>query len=74
MYKPFSLVCAPAGYGKSMLVSSWIEESKHSSAWLSLSSDENDYRTFLVYMIAAIQKVFPGKLEKTEALVKAPEL
>ena len=74
MYKPFSLVCAPAGYGKSMLVSSWIEENKHPAAWLSLSSDENDYRTFLVYMIAAIQKVFPGKLEKTEALVKAPEL
>ncbi|WP_297795978.1 LuxR C-terminal-related transcriptional regulator [uncultured Eudoraea sp.] len=74
MYKPFSLVCAPAGYGKSMLVSSWIEENKHPAAWLSLSSDENDYRTFLIYMIAAIRKVFPGKLEKAEALVKAPEL
>ena len=37
IYKPYSLVCAPAGYGKSMLVSSWIEESKHPAAWLSLS-------------------------------------
>ena len=74
IYKPFSLVCAPAGYGKSMLVSSWIEENKHPAAWLSLSSDENDYRTFLIYMITAIRKVFPGKLEKTEALVKSPEL
>ncbi|MCO4815323.1 MAG: hypothetical protein KC454_11450 [Flavobacteriales bacterium] len=74
MYKPLSLVCAPAGYGKSMLVSSWIEENKHPTAWLSLSSDEDDYRTFLISMVTAIQKVFPGKLEKTEALVKAPEL
>ena len=74
MYKPFSLVCAPAGYGKSMLISSWIEESKHPSAWLSLSDDENDYRTFIFYMVASIQKIFPGKLKKTEALVNAPEL
>ena len=73
IYKPFSLVCAPAGYGKSMLVSSWIEESKHPSAWLSLSDDENDYRTSL-FLIASIQKVFPGKLDKTESLVNAPEL
>ena len=74
MYKPFSLVCAPAGYGKSMLVSSWLEEYKHPSAWLSLSDDENDYRTFIIYLVASIQKIFPGKLKKTEALVNAPEL
>ena len=74
MYKPFSLVCAPAGYGKSMLVSSWLEEYKHPTAWLSLSNDDNDYRTFIIYLVASIQKIFPGKLEETEALVNAPEL
>jgi len=74
IYKPLTLVCAPAGYGKSMLASSWIEESKYPSAWLSLSNDENDYRTFVIYLITAIQKMFPETLAKTASLVNAPEL
>lgn len=74
IYKPFSLVCAPAGYGKSMLASSWTEKSKHPTAWLSLSDDENDLRTFIIYLIASIQKVFSEKMENTKLLVNAPDL
>ncbi|MCJ7759302.1 MAG: LuxR C-terminal-related transcriptional regulator [Gillisia sp.] len=74
MYKPLSLICAPAGYGKSKLVSSWIEKSKPPAAWLSLSDDDNDFRTFINYLIAAIQKVFPKTLDKTESLINDPNL
>jgi LuxR family maltose regulon positive regulatory protein len=74
IYKPLTLICAPAGYGKSMLTSSWIEESNNQSVWLSLSEDDNDLRTFVIYIIAAIQKTFPGHLAKTEDLINAPEL
>ena len=74
IYKPLSLICAPAGYGKSMLASSWIEESNIQSAWLSLSEDDNDLFTFLNYFVIAIQKIFPGKLSKTQAILNAQEL
>jgi len=31
--RPLTLVCAPAGYGKSALISSWLEAFDASSAW-----------------------------------------
>ena len=36
---PLTLVSAPAGYGKSTLVSHWIESLDHPTAWLSLGVD-----------------------------------
>ena len=74
IYKPLSLICAPAGYGKSMLASSWIEGINNQSVWLSLSEDDNDLRTFTNYIVAAIQKSFPEELVNTEALINASEL
>ena len=62
--KPFSLVSAPAGYGKSMAVSQWLEHTEILFTWLSLDEDHNDLRTFLLYLQAAIEKLFPGSLEK----------
>ena len=69
-----TLVSAPAGYGKSYLVSCWLNESNIPFGWVSLSEDDNDLRTFLEYLVAAVEKVSPGKLEKTSDLLQAAEL
>ena len=69
-----TLVSAPAGYGKSYLVSCWLTESKLPYGWISLSEDDNDIGTFLEYLVAAVEKVFPEKLEKTSDLLQAAEL
>ena len=69
-----TLVSAPAGYGKSYLVSCWLNESNIPYGWISLSEDDNDLRTFLEYLVAAVKKVSPGKLEKTSDLLQAAEL
>ena len=69
-----TLVSAPAGYGKSYLVSCWLNESKIPYGWISLSEDDNDLRTFLEYLVAAVEKVSPEKLEKTSDLLQAAEL
>lgn len=53
------LVVAPAGYGKTTLVDSWLEKSPMPSAWLSLDESENDFSTFVHYLIFAIQTRFP---------------
>ncbi len=47
MYKPLTLVSAGAGYGKSMLISSWLEKSKIPYAWVSLSDEDNEIRDFI---------------------------
>ena len=59
------MVCAPAGYGKSTLVSQWLEEIDWPSAWLSLDTHDNDLRLFLAYFVAAVQTIFPEALAWT---------
>ena len=47
---PLILVSAPAGYGKSMLVSQWINEKKGANAWISIDESMNDTANFLNYL------------------------
>jgi len=54
-----TLVSAPAGYGKSTLVSQWLNESTVPSAWLSLDPADSDLRQFLAYVSAAVRTIFP---------------
>ena len=54
-----SLVSAPAGFGKTTLVSEWAAGCKRPVAWLSLDEGDNDPTCFLTYLIAALQTVAP---------------
>ena len=72
--RPLVLVTAPAGFGKTTLVSCWMDECEQPSAWLSLDELDDDLRQFLSYLVAALQTVFPEALDKTEALTHAPTL
>ena len=71
---PLTLVSAPAGYGKSTLVSHWIESLDHPTAWLSLDVADGDLTVFTSYLIAAIRTLFPDACRETEALIAAPNL
>ncbi|RPI86846.1 MAG: hypothetical protein EHM41_07090 [Chloroflexi bacterium] len=57
--KSLILVSAPAGYGKTTLVSSWLHEIDISSAWISLDEADNDPIRFLLSFITAIQNILP---------------
>ncbi len=57
--KALILVSAPAGYGKTTLVSGWLREIGIPYTWLSLDEEDNEPRRFLQYLAAAIQKVVP---------------
>lgn len=72
--KPFTLVSAPAGYGKSILISSWLTSLEHPTTWLSLDKNDNDLHVFLSYFIASIEAVFPRACRKTQALLNVPDL
>jgi LuxR family transcriptional regulator, maltose regulon positive regulatory protein len=54
-----TVVSAPAGYGKTTLVSAWASECKCPVAWLSLDGDDNEPRRFLTYVIGATQTINP---------------
>ena len=68
---PFTLISAPAGYGKSTLVSYWVSTCDLPAAWVSLDEDENDLRQFLHYFLAAVGSLFPTALEETHSLADA---
>lgn len=72
--RPFTLVCAPAGFGKTTLLCEWIANSNRPSAWLSLDERDSDPATFLSYLIAAIRTVFPGACPETKSLLNISTL
>jgi LuxR family maltose regulon positive regulatory protein len=57
---PLSLVSAPAGYGKSTLVSQWLDLLGCESAWLSLDNEDSDLTQFLSYVVASLRNTYPG--------------
>ena len=52
-----TLISAPAGFGKTTLLSEWIAGRKWPVAWLSLDESDNDLSQFLTYLVAALQTI-----------------
>jgi LuxR family maltose regulon positive regulatory protein len=52
-----TLVSAPAGFGKTTLLSEWCAGCGRPVAWLSLDEGDNDPARFLAYLVAALQTV-----------------
>ena len=59
--RPLTLISAPAGFGKTTLITSWLYETGNESrtAWLSLDQDDSDPVHFAYYMIATLQGIEP---------------
>lgn len=74
-HRPLTLISAPAGYGKTILASLWLEANDCPSAWVSLDEMDNDLHTFTSYLLAAaMHTVFPSIEQKTLSLLAAPAL
>ncbi len=67
-----TLVCAPAGFGKTTLLSDWLADDPAPSAWLSLDQYDGDLDRFLTYFVVAVRSVFPSSCADTLALLRAP--
>jgi LuxR family maltose regulon positive regulatory protein len=55
LHRKLTLVSAPAGFGKTTLVSEWLSGSEFPVAWLSLDESDNDPVRFMAYVIAALK-------------------
>ncbi|MDY0019770.1 MAG: LuxR C-terminal-related transcriptional regulator [Anaerolineae bacterium] len=67
------LVSAPAGFGKTTLVSTWARTRGHAVAWLALEGADNDPVRFWQYVIAALQTVYPEVGEGSGAALQSPQ-
>lgn len=72
--RPFTLISAPAGFGKTTLMSEWLRITPRPGAWLTLDDHDSDPVTFLTYLIAAVRTLFPGACSETRALLQLPNL
>ena len=54
------VVCAPAGYGKTVLLASWARSGRCPAAWLSLDTGDNDPARFWLHAVAALDRARPG--------------
>ncbi|NNJ13669.1 hypothetical protein EKD04_025415 [Chloroflexales bacterium ZM16-3] len=54
-----SLISAPAGCGKTTLLSSWIAGCGRPVGWLALDAGDSDPIHFLAHLVAALQTVDP---------------
>ena len=70
LYRKLSLISAPAGFGKTTVVSEWVSSCERPVAWLSLDEGDNDPTRFLTYFIAALQTIVPTIVEGVLAMLQ----
>ncbi len=78
LHGKLTLISAPAGFGKTTLVSEWIAgcerlEPKVRVAWLSLDEGDNDPARFLAYLIAALQTIVANIGAGMLGVLQAPQ-
>jgi LuxR family transcriptional regulator, maltose regulon positive regulatory protein len=68
-----SLISAPAGFGKTTLVSEWVAGCERPAAWLSLDEGDNDPTRFLFYLIAALQNIAANVGAGVLSMLQSPQ-
>jgi LuxR family maltose regulon positive regulatory protein len=73
---PFTLVSAPAGFGKTTLLAAWkqsLPASKSLVAWVSLGEDDNELRLFWMYVLMALKMQRPEPFAPLLTLLQSPQ-
>ncbi|MBN2501249.1 MAG: tetratricopeptide repeat protein, partial [Anaerolineales bacterium] len=55
--RKLTLFSAPAGFGKTTLITEWVNATGYKLAWVSLDEGDSDPVQFLQYLIAALQSI-----------------
>ena len=73
LHRKLIVISAPAGFGKTTLISAWIKESGISAAWISLDENDNDPARFLAYLVAALRTIQPDIAKGALSGLQAPQ-
>ena len=68
-----TIVSAADGYGKTVLVSTWLDTLVMAHTWLTLDASHNDPSLFAAYFLAAIRKLAPDVGRDLQALLVPTE-
>ncbi len=81
LHRKLTLIAAPAGFGKTTLVSAWLAGAGERwigtplgrVAWLSLDAGDADLIRFLTHLVAALQTVAPNFGAGVLAMLQSPQ-
>jgi LuxR family maltose regulon positive regulatory protein len=68
-----TLISAPAGFGKTTLVTEWLDGADRPRTWLSLDENDNDPARFFTYLVAALQRIDPSIGQTAQAMSQSPQ-
>jgi LuxR family maltose regulon positive regulatory protein len=71
--RKLTLISAPAGFGKTTLLSEWARRSAFPVAWISLDTADNDAARFWSYVIVALQTIHEGVGESALTALQSPQ-
>lgn len=72
---PLTVLCAPAGYGKTTALVEWLVSADRSTAWLSLDGRDNDPQRLCTHLLAAVDRICPmATIDAERALVGGSDL
>ncbi|WP_439185050.1 LuxR C-terminal-related transcriptional regulator [Carboxylicivirga taeanensis] len=72
--KSLSLVIAPTGYGKSVIISSWLEKTNTKYCWITLDEELNDFSRFLSHMVYGIEMHFEGEFDRIQEILSENDI
>src|SRR3712207_5385687 len=73
LHRRLTLISAPAGFGKTTLLSEWLAGCQRPAAWLSLDEGDNDPTRFLSYLVAALQTIAANIGESVVGALQSPQ-
>ncbi|MGI8520247.1 MAG: LuxR C-terminal-related transcriptional regulator, partial [Actinomycetota bacterium] len=73
LHRRLTLISAPAGFGKTTLLSGWVAGCQRPAAWLSLDDGDNDPTRFLAYFVAALHTIVPNLGEGVLGVLQSPQ-
>src|SRR5438045_2785565 len=73
LHRNLTLIAAPAGFGKTTLISQWVASCDRQVAWLSLDEGDSDPTRFLTYLVAALRTIAPTLGEGVLGALQSPQ-
>jgi LuxR family maltose regulon positive regulatory protein len=70
--KKLLLISGPAGYGKTTLITSWINQIDINIAWLTIDEEDNKIKSFIQGVINSFQVIDDKLFEGTNHLLQLP--